>query len=112
MRNRRATASTRIVRLSRRPGTRWLLLALLLAGTAILFFAVYQYRPAHTVNVGTTTDDKPYVVGFHEWPGLAVGGGRAFNPGWNLVFEVGNLLTVAEAVATLPATRSTSAVPR
>ena len=28
-----------------------------------------------------------------------VAGGRAFNPGWNLVFEVGNLLTVAEAVA-------------
>ena len=28
-----------------------------------------------------------------------VGGGRAFNPGWNLVFEVGNLLTVSEAVA-------------
>lgn len=66
MRNRRATASTRIVRLSRRPGTRWLLLALLLAGTAILFFAVYQYRPAHTVNVGTTTDDKPYVLNMHQ----------------------------------------------
>jgi succinate dehydrogenase / fumarate reductase flavoprotein subunit len=28
-----------------------------------------------------------------------VGGGRAFNPGWNLVFEVDNLLTVSEAVA-------------
>jgi succinate dehydrogenase / fumarate reductase flavoprotein subunit len=28
-----------------------------------------------------------------------VAGGRAFNPGWNLVFEVGNLLVVSEAVA-------------
>ena len=33
-----------------------------------------------------------------RWPGLAVGGGRAFNPGWNLVFELRNLLIVSEAV--------------
>jgi succinate dehydrogenase / fumarate reductase flavoprotein subunit len=26
-------------------------------------------------------------------------GGRTYNPGWNLVFELGNLLTVSEAVA-------------
>jgi succinate dehydrogenase / fumarate reductase, flavoprotein subunit len=32
-------------------------------------------------------------------PGLAVKGGRMFNPGWNLVFEVRNLLVVSEAVA-------------
>ena len=25
-------------------------------------------------------------------------GGRAYNPGWNLVFELGNLLTVSEAI--------------
>ena len=25
-------------------------------------------------------------------------GGRAFNPGWDLVFELGNLLTVSEAI--------------
>ena len=31
-------------------------------------------------------------------PGLAVTGGRTFNPGWNLVFEVRNLLVVSEAV--------------
>ena len=31
-------------------------------------------------------------------PSLAVKGGRTFNPGWNLVFEVRNLLVVSEAV--------------
>jgi succinate dehydrogenase / fumarate reductase flavoprotein subunit len=31
-------------------------------------------------------------------PNLAVRGGRVFNPGWNLVFEVRNLLVVAEAI--------------
>ena len=31
-------------------------------------------------------------------PNLAVAGGRVFNPGWNLVFEVRNLLTVSEAI--------------
>ena len=34
-----------------------------------------------------------------RWPELAVSGGRAYNPGWNLVFEVRNLLTVSEAIA-------------
>ena len=29
---------------------------------------------------------------------LCVGGGRAYNPGWNLVFELRNLLTISEAV--------------
>jgi succinate dehydrogenase flavoprotein subunit len=33
-----------------------------------------------------------------RWGNVAVGGGRAYNPGWNLVFEVGNLLTVSEAI--------------
>jgi succinate dehydrogenase / fumarate reductase flavoprotein subunit len=33
-----------------------------------------------------------------RWPGVAVTGGRAFNPGWNLVFELRNLLVVSEAI--------------
>jgi succinate dehydrogenase / fumarate reductase flavoprotein subunit len=33
-----------------------------------------------------------------RWATAAVRGGRAYNPGWNLVFEVGNLLTVSEAI--------------
>ena len=33
-----------------------------------------------------------------RWPGLATRGGRAFNPGWNLVFELRNLLIVSEAI--------------
>jgi succinate dehydrogenase / fumarate reductase flavoprotein subunit len=33
-----------------------------------------------------------------RWGGIAVSGGRAFNPGWNLVFELRNLLTVSEAI--------------
>jgi succinate dehydrogenase / fumarate reductase flavoprotein subunit len=34
-----------------------------------------------------------------RWARVRVGGGRVFNPGWDLVFEVGSLLTVSEAVA-------------
>jgi succinate dehydrogenase / fumarate reductase flavoprotein subunit len=33
-----------------------------------------------------------------RWTTVRATGGRPFNPGWNLVFEVGNALTVAEAV--------------
>jgi succinate dehydrogenase / fumarate reductase flavoprotein subunit len=33
-----------------------------------------------------------------RWETVCVDGGRTFNPGWNLVFELGNLLTVSEAV--------------
>ena len=33
-----------------------------------------------------------------RWAAVCVDGGRAFNPGWNTVFEVGNLLTVSEAI--------------
>jgi succinate dehydrogenase / fumarate reductase flavoprotein subunit len=33
-----------------------------------------------------------------RWPALAVTGGRAFNPGWDLVFELRNLLIVSEAI--------------
>jgi succinate dehydrogenase / fumarate reductase flavoprotein subunit len=34
-----------------------------------------------------------------RWGGIGVTGGRTFNPGWNLVFELRNLLTVSEAIA-------------
>ena len=43
-----------------------------------------------------------------RWPGLAVRGGRAFNPGWNLVFELRNLLVVSEAIARLALQRTES----
>jgi succinate dehydrogenase / fumarate reductase flavoprotein subunit len=33
-----------------------------------------------------------------RWPGVAVRGGRTFNPGWDLVFELRNLLVVSEAI--------------
>lgn len=66
MRTRKTPLASRIVTLSRRAQARWLLLALLLAASAVLIFAAYQYRPAHTVNVGTPTDDKPYVVNMHQ----------------------------------------------
>jgi succinate dehydrogenase / fumarate reductase, flavoprotein subunit len=34
-----------------------------------------------------------------RWPNVRVSGGRAYNPGWNLVFEVRNMLICSEAVA-------------
>jgi succinate dehydrogenase / fumarate reductase flavoprotein subunit len=34
-----------------------------------------------------------------RWHTVRTSGGRAYNPGWNLVFELGNLLTVSEAIA-------------
>ena len=34
-----------------------------------------------------------------RWSAVRASGGRAYNPGWNLVFELGNLLTVSEAIA-------------
>ena len=33
-----------------------------------------------------------------RWPGLRIDGGRTYNPGWNLVFELRNLLIVSEAI--------------
>ena len=40
------------------------------------------------------------LAGLHaRWPGVRVGGGRAYNPGWGLVFELRNMLIVAEAIA-------------
>jgi succinate dehydrogenase / fumarate reductase flavoprotein subunit len=34
-----------------------------------------------------------------RWANVKVTGGRAFNPGWDLAFELGNMLTVSEAIA-------------
>ena len=34
-----------------------------------------------------------------RWQAVRATGGRAYNPGWHLVFELGNLLTISEAVA-------------
>jgi succinate dehydrogenase / fumarate reductase flavoprotein subunit len=34
-----------------------------------------------------------------RWPSIRVSGGRAYNPAWNLVFEVRNMLICSEAVA-------------
>ena len=34
-----------------------------------------------------------------RWAGIRVDGGRAYNPGWNLVFELRNMLIVSEAIA-------------
>jgi succinate dehydrogenase / fumarate reductase flavoprotein subunit len=33
-----------------------------------------------------------------RWHAVKATGGRAYNPGWNLVFELGNLLTISEAI--------------
>jgi succinate dehydrogenase / fumarate reductase, flavoprotein subunit len=34
-----------------------------------------------------------------RWLAVRASGGRAYNPGWHLVFELGHLLTISEAVA-------------
>ncbi len=34
-----------------------------------------------------------------RWASVKATGGRVFNPGWDLVFELGNLLTISEAIA-------------
>ena len=34
-----------------------------------------------------------------RWRHVRATGGRAYNPGWHLVFELGHLLTISEAVA-------------
>src|SRR4029077_8786004 len=33
-----------------------------------------------------------------RWANIKVSGGRVYNPGWNLVFELRNLLIVSEAI--------------
>jgi succinate dehydrogenase / fumarate reductase flavoprotein subunit len=34
-----------------------------------------------------------------RWPSIRVSGGRAYNPGWGLVYELRNMLIVSEAIA-------------
>jgi succinate dehydrogenase / fumarate reductase flavoprotein subunit len=34
-----------------------------------------------------------------RWPSIRIGGGRAYNPGWGLVYELRNMLIVADAIA-------------
>jgi succinate dehydrogenase / fumarate reductase flavoprotein subunit len=34
-----------------------------------------------------------------RWPAIRITGGRAYNPGWGLVYEVRNMLIVSEAIA-------------
>jgi succinate dehydrogenase / fumarate reductase flavoprotein subunit len=34
-----------------------------------------------------------------RWPAIRISGGRAYNPGWGLVYEVRNMLIVSEAIA-------------
>jgi succinate dehydrogenase / fumarate reductase flavoprotein subunit len=36
---------------------------------------------------------------YARWPSIRVIGGRAYNPGWGLVYELRNLLVVSEAIA-------------
>ena len=43
-----------------------------------------------------------------RWASVRVSGGRAYNPGWNLVFELGNLLTVSEAITRAALVRTES----
>jgi succinate dehydrogenase / fumarate reductase flavoprotein subunit len=43
-----------------------------------------------------------------RWTTVKVTGGRTFNPGWDLVFELGNLLTVSEAITRLALQRTES----
>jgi succinate dehydrogenase / fumarate reductase flavoprotein subunit len=34
-----------------------------------------------------------------RWPSIRISGGRAYNPGWGLVYELRNMLVVSEAIA-------------
>jgi succinate dehydrogenase / fumarate reductase flavoprotein subunit len=36
---------------------------------------------------------------YARWPSVRVAGGRAYNPGWGLVYELRNMLIVSEAIA-------------
>jgi succinate dehydrogenase / fumarate reductase flavoprotein subunit len=56
------------------------------------------------VGIFRTADDLDEAVHLLDglrgrWPQARVSGGRAFNPAWNLVFEVRNMLIVSEAIA-------------
>jgi succinate dehydrogenase flavoprotein subunit len=62
--------------------------------------AVMQSR----VGIFRTADDLDEAVRLlgalrERWPRARVSGGRAYNPAWNLVYEVRNMLIVSEAIA-------------
>jgi succinate dehydrogenase / fumarate reductase flavoprotein subunit len=56
------------------------------------------------VGIYRTQEDLDYAIGClgelrDRWSRVRVKGNRTYNPGWNLVFELKNLLVVSEAVA-------------
>jgi succinate dehydrogenase flavoprotein subunit len=49
------------------------------------------------------------LAGLHaRWPAIRVRGGRSYNPGWSLVFDLRNMLIVSEAIARSARQRSES----
>jgi succinate dehydrogenase / fumarate reductase flavoprotein subunit len=70
----------------------------------------YRLHEALRTTMGTlvgifrTEDDLDQAIGQladlrARWDSVRIGGGRAYNPGWGLVYEVRNMLIVSEAVA-------------
>jgi succinate dehydrogenase / fumarate reductase, flavoprotein subunit len=70
----------------------------------------YRLHEALQTTMGTlvgifrTEDDLDQAIGQladlrARWESVRIGGGRAYNPGWGLVYEVRNMLIVSEAVA-------------
>jgi succinate dehydrogenase / fumarate reductase flavoprotein subunit len=56
------------------------------------------------VGIFRTKDDLEEAIGRigklrARWPSVRISGGRAYNPGWGLVYEVRNMLIVSEAIA-------------
>ena len=56
------------------------------------------------VGIFRTKDDLDEAIGRigklrGRWPSVRISGGRAYNPGWGLVYEVRNMLIVSEAIA-------------
>jgi succinate dehydrogenase / fumarate reductase flavoprotein subunit len=56
------------------------------------------------VGIFRTKDDLDEAIGRigklrARWPSVRISGGRAYNPGWGLVYEVRNMLIVSEAIA-------------
>ena len=56
------------------------------------------------VGIFRTKDDLDEAIGRigklrARWPSIRISGGRAYNPGWGLVYEVRNMLIVSEAIA-------------
>ncbi len=56
------------------------------------------------VGIFRTKEDLKEAIGRIDklrsrWPSIRITGGRAYNPGWGLVYEVRNMLIVSEAIA-------------